>query len=555
MNKYIDNSLLLIALCIILGLSSCNRSQNLLQRAEAIMESNPDSALTLLRGIKNPNKLSKCNHALYTLLMAQAMDKKQLEITDNAFLDDAVQYFCNANDSLHAVRALYYAGKVNDGMKNAEQATLYYLKASDWAKNGSDYRCKFLINYYLGALYYDQLLYKDGLAVYREALRIANRQNNNVYRSFALAKIGYGFSGLERNDSALVYNLQALEVASKYSKENVSTILKQIIYAYQQIKRYDIALKYCNEALVSLQDSEPLYSFYCFKGEIFNDLHQYDSAVYYLNKSFQDDLIYTKASVCSELSQVYKGKNNPDKALYYMEQFNNYRDTIDKQTRSAAVIQMQTLYKHGKLQEENALLKETDLQKKKWIYLICFLSTLLLSLSGVAYFLVSNRKQKLIRVQEEQIRFNKEQIRLQEIEKLQSDKRIAQQELKEVELRETFYRQLNFVSVPELRGISEKRKREVNEHIRLTEDDWAHIIENTNATFNGFVGRLKNTFPKLSDADIQLCCLVKMQLKQADIAEIFNVEKDSVKKRKMRIRKDKMCLDGDKTLDETLRDF
>jgi hypothetical protein len=270
--------------------------------------------------------------------------------------------------------------------------------------------------------------------------------------------------------------------------------------------------------------------------------------VYYLNKSFQDDLIYTKASVCSELSQVYKGKNNPGKALYYMEQFNNYRDTIDKQTRSAAVIQMQTLYKHGKLQEENALLKETDLQKKKWIYLICFLSTLLLSLSGVAYFLVSNRKQKLIREQEEQIR-------LQEIEKLQSDKKIAQQELKEVELRETFYRQLNFVSVPELRGISEKRKREVNEHIRLTEDDWAHIIENTDTTFNGFIGRLKNSFPKLSDADIQLCCLVKMQLKQADIAEIFNVEKDSVKKRKMRIRKDKMCLDGDKTLDETLRDF
>lgn len=555
MNRYIAAPLFLVALCIILCLSSCNRSQDALQKAEAIMESHPDSALALLRGIKSPDKLSKGNHALYTLLMAQAMDKNKLEITDNAFLDDAVQYFSNANDSLHAARALYYTGRVNDVMKNAEQATRYYLKANDWAKGGSDYRYKFLINYYLGALYYDQLLYKDGLALYREALRIANQQNNNAYRGFALAKIGYGFSGLERNDSALFYDLQALKVARKYCRDNVPTILNYIIYAYQQTKQDSIALNYCNMALGSLQKNNTPYSLYCSKGEIFNALHQYDSAVYYLNKCLKSDFIYTKAAGSLALAAAYKGKKLPEKALHCMEMFNNYRDTVDQQTRSAAVIQMQTLYKHGKLKEENALLKETDLQKKKWIYLICFVSTLLLSLSGAAYFLVSNRKQKMIKEQEEQIRLNKELIRQQEIEKLQGEKRMAQQVLKEAELREAFYRQLNFVSVPQLRGASPKIVGDEKEHIRLKEEDWAQIIENTDATFNGFTQRLKNSFPRLNDADIQLCCLVKMQLKQADIADIFNIEKDSVKKRKMRIRKDKMCLDDEVTLEELLRNY
>ena len=49
--------------------------------------------------------------------------------------------------------ALYYEGRVNHDLHNAEEATDYYLRARDVAKNTTDYRLLYLINNHLGTLY------------------------------------------------------------------------------------------------------------------------------------------------------------------------------------------------------------------------------------------------------------------------------------------------------------------------------------------------------------------------------------------------------------------
>lgn len=546
MNKHYDYIFFIFSLCVIASLfSCCNRSRDTLQKAERIMKTHPDKALSLLRGIKNPGKLSKSN---YALLKVQKMDNYFLYTTNNTFWENAVRYFSNTQDSIHVAKSFFYAGRINDKIKQTEQATQLYLKANDWAKGSSDYKCRFLINYHLGNLYYIQNSYKDGITTYREALKYANLLNDYTYMSFSFSKISSGFLGLQRNDSALFYDFKALKIARRYCHDQISTILNQIAYVYEQKKQNLIALKYCDEALTSLEKNNAPFLLYCSKGKIYNNLHQYNSAIYFLNKGLQTNFICTKTSAYLALAKAYKGKNLSDKAFYYMEQFNNYRNAIEQQTRKAAVIQIQTIYKNNNLKEENALLKQKDLQKMQLISLIFFIASLL----SFAYFIVYSRRQKLIKKQEEKIRLRKEKI--QEFKKFQSDRRMAQQILKEIELREAFYKQLNIISVPGLQDLANNEKRVSNQHIKLTDDDWALIIENTNAVFNNFTQRLKSSYPKINESDIHLCCLVKMQLKQADIANIFNIEKDSVKKQKMRIRRDKMCLDGN-TLDEVLHYF
>ena len=49
--------------------------------------------------------------------------------------------------------ALYYEGRVNHDMNNVEEATDFYLRARDVAKNTTDYRLLCLINTHLGTLY------------------------------------------------------------------------------------------------------------------------------------------------------------------------------------------------------------------------------------------------------------------------------------------------------------------------------------------------------------------------------------------------------------------
>lgn len=140
-----------------------------------------------------------------------------------------------------------------------------------------------------------------------------------------------------------------------------------------------------------------------------------------------------------------------------------------------------------------------------------------------------------------------------EIDKLQKENELIQ---KEIELRTDFYKQLNFVAIPKLRDVTNEEKEGIeSKQIKLSEQDWNRIIENTDAVFNHFTEQLKKTFPKMNTMDIRFCCLVKIQLKQSDIANILNIEKVSIKRRKLRIRKDKMQLDDGRTLDEIIRYF
>jgi hypothetical protein len=114
---------------------------------------------------------------------------------------------------------------------------------------------------------------------------------------------------------------------------------------------------------------------------------------------------------------------------------------------------------------------------------------------------------------------------------------------------------LNSISIPGLISSSKDNKEEQTTRIKLTEQDWNKIIENTDAIFNNFTERLKETFPKMNEMDIRLCCLIKIQLSQAEMADILNIEKVSIKKRKLRIRKDKMMIDDGRTLDEIVLNF
>ena len=202
-----------------------------------------------------------------------------------------------------------------------------------------------------------------------------------------------------------------------------------------------------------------------------------------------------------------------------------------------------------KLKEENLLLKQNETKKNRSFYRLSLFTSLVLFLGGCIYFLNYRKSQK----QKEQIRKNRELLQEITINKLQREKELIR---KEAELKTEFYKQLNSISIPGLINTIEDDKTEkTNNHIKLTEQNWYEIIENTDAVFNHFTKRLKETFPKMNELDIRFCCLIKLQLSQSDMANILNIEKVSIKRRKLRIRKDKMMMDDGRTLDEIILNF
>jgi nitrogen fixation-related uncharacterized protein len=231
-----------------------------------------------------------------------------------------------------------------------------------------------------------------------------------------------------------------------------------------------------------------------------------------------------------------------------MRLYNTYRDSIENQTHTAAVVELENLYHHSKLKEENHLLKESAITRSRFIYIVLFVVSLLLFVIGVLYAFFYSRKQR-------QIYDTQQLVRQKEIEKLQAEREFISLEKKLVELREAFYRQMNSIVVPKLHSLMYPNKSENKSRIKISEEEWGFLVENTNIAFADFTLRLLKAYPLLDVEDIRLCCLIKMQLKLSDIADIYCVEKTTINKRRERIRKNKMGINDGRTLNDILKNF
>jgi len=93
----------------------------------------------------------------------------------------------------------------------------------------------------------------------------------------------------------------------------------------------------------------------------------------------------TRASSYQGLAEAYYAKGDSKKAFLLMNTFNKYRDTIENQTKTAAVVEVQNIYQHGKAKEQ---IQRLLLEKKEQT--IAFYHWGLLSLFYCFYYLASS---------------------------------------------------------------------------------------------------------------------------------------------------------------------
>lgn len=105
------------------SLTSCNHQhpmrQQYLERAEAYMEQQPDSALSLLQQLSADDCRGDAQKAYYNLLLTQALDKTCHSITD-APVASALDYYQHSEDSLRKAKAFFYQGRQYSEAKEYE---------------------------------------------------------------------------------------------------------------------------------------------------------------------------------------------------------------------------------------------------------------------------------------------------------------------------------------------------------------------------------------------------------------------------------------------------
>lgn len=535
--------------------SCSNEQQSILdiKHTEALLETRPDSALGMLKKI-DPKTLSTSEYARYCLLMTEALGKNQIPITSDSLISVAVEYFNDKSDKDIKAKTYFYAGWVNQDMQNAKQAMEYFLKAADFAEDGKDYKLQFLIYYYLGDLYFQESLYDSALRMNKQAFKFSKLLGNKNYMVYALRNTALAYSGKgEKNNSILFYS-KAINLLPQSDSVTLVTLLNEMGGNYNEVKKYIPALHAVNKAISINPDKTRLSYSYITKAHIFFNLHRYDSAAYYYQKTIDSPDLYTKAETYNRLSKVERICNNLGKSLYYNDIYIKLRDSIEKQSRSEMIIKMQNIYQHKKTVEKIQYLTLEKNQQRTFIYLISAISVSVLLLLITILLLYRNRKEIQTRELELTVQKEKEEAqianaRLQESEliRIRKEKTLLE---KEMELRTDFFNRLNNLTFPFLASVEQK-----NANIRLTEEDWDSIVKNTDAAFNHFSVRLAKAYPELKREEILFCCLIKMKLGLTTLSSVYSLSKDAISKRKERIKKNKMKIEDGRSLDQFLSDF
>ncbi len=133
--KIILYAAILLALC---GCRQRSDSMKLLDMAEGIMETAPDSALALLDGMDMAARGTEAEKARYALLRSMALDKNYIDVTDFAILQPAVDYYIENGSPDQRLRTYYYQGRIFQNMHDNDDAMNSFAKALDAATGCKD---------------------------------------------------------------------------------------------------------------------------------------------------------------------------------------------------------------------------------------------------------------------------------------------------------------------------------------------------------------------------------------------------------------------------------
>lgn len=253
--KSISHILLLILLSVSCCMTSCSdhKRQRVLDRAESLMETHPDSALILLEEIDKRELGSKKEQARYALLMSMALDKNYIDTTKFDVLQPAVDYYLKHGDSNEKLRTYYYQGRIYQNRGDRDNALDSFVKGIDISPNCTDSLCIAKTLVAQGALYDDFCDYESYIDCHLRAAAIYNKLSHSRYEFHCLLNALNGAIAL--GDKAIADSL--LSVCNKFHNLDNDQKLALTEYRLSHANRFH-DIKKINDLIEHLEDNRDL---------------------------------------------------------------------------------------------------------------------------------------------------------------------------------------------------------------------------------------------------------------------------------------------------------
>ncbi|MBR5727708.1 MAG: hypothetical protein IKX39_03580 [Muribaculaceae bacterium] len=225
---------LILLIIIIVGCSHEQSHNELLNQAEQIVFTQPDSVVRMLSPSWNDTTMSEPDRALFGLLYTEAIHRSGLYIGTDSLIAASKKYFERHGDNEHLARALLHHGITLYHQQKTREAILSMKKAEQLARGLNEPAFDWYLFSVLGDVNDNVGNYNTTLRYYMQALQAARQVDNNQWAVQALNNIATTFDVLGEVDSLKYYLEQARplvdntegDVRANYLVNNASFLMR-----------------------------------------------------------------------------------------------------------------------------------------------------------------------------------------------------------------------------------------------------------------------------------------------------------------------------------------
>ena len=542
MDKWILHfSLLLVLLGFVFFGSKKGEVTALLRAAEKSIEKEPDKALILLDSIQQMEELSEQQQALWCLLYTSVLDRKQIKHTSDSLIQIAVSYYEKNDLPERKMQAYYYYGIVLQDLNDAIQAQDYYLRAYKLGIELERYVFLGRICANLGTLYTYQELCSQASHFQQKAVSYFEKNRDTVRLSLVFRDMARIHLNEHRLDSAVVNYTKALKYTSDVHK---FCMFNELTGAYARMGDYEKGVSCAHMAYDRAETVEDSCLVSLALGSLYLRMGKKDSAYHYLSFCRQSTDPYTLKDLYLYLAQFEKSRHNWPTYAFYQEQYNVFRDSIDNLTKMETLARLQRLYDYREIEKKKEYYRQESDRKTGKLYKLSLGGVgCLLFVVCIIFYLWKERKKK-----EEQLN---QSLRRKEQQYLNSQQYLEERNAVMAQLEQQYEAVVAQLSEQSSRFTTSVQEKINSSHPfftselyrgvyaewkKLDEVQWAEVIKMIDhILYKDFTGKIRMLYPRISELDLNVCYLVKLEIPVGRIAVLLSVNSQAISNKRKRL--------------------
>ena len=225
--------------------------------AEYVMNSQPDSALSILNSIENVSLESKKEEARYSLLKSMVLDKNCVDTTVFDVLQPSIDYYAQNGSADDRLRTYYYQGRIYQNRGENDSAMYSFLRGRELFTQAKDTMTIANLMVAQATIQYNMYKFDDYVKNNLEAARLYGKSGNQDYEVSCLAN-AMGVSVINDNkvqaDSILSIINEIIEKEPYYNNVITPYILDYLLQYGEKKDIMDIIRSYSSQDSIDDED-------------------------------------------------------------------------------------------------------------------------------------------------------------------------------------------------------------------------------------------------------------------------------------------------------------